>query len=132
MARKVLVVDDEAHIRMLLDQILEELADDHEVDIFMAKDGEEGWQIIQKHRPDLILLDIMMPRMNGYELCRLLQSDPAIYEATKIVLLTAKGQESDRRQGLETGAVAYMTKPFDPEELLSLTKSLLGLNGDNQ
>ncbi|MDK2954543.1 MAG: two-component system, OmpR family, alkaline phosphatase synthesis response regulator PhoP [Desulfovibrionales bacterium] len=130
MARKVLIVDDEAHIRMLLGQILEELSDEYAVEILMAKDGEEGWRAIQEHRPEVVLLDIMMPRMNGYELCRLLHGDPSVLEATQIVLLTAKGQESDKRQGLETGAVAYMTKPFDPDELLLLTKSLMGLNGE--
>ncbi|MFW5836783.1 MAG: response regulator transcription factor [Desulfovibrionaceae bacterium] len=130
MRRKVLVVDDEEHIRMLVGQLLEELTDDFGVDVLMARDGEEGWRIIQQEKPDVVLLDIMMPRMNGYQVCERMAEDGPAWKDTKVVLLTAKGQETDRRQGLEAGACVYMTKPFDPDELLELTKRLMGLNGD--
>jgi DNA-binding response OmpR family regulator len=126
MGKKILIVDDEVHIKMLLEQTLEELEDDFGVELFTASDGEEGLELIRSHRPDLVFLDIMMPRMNGYEVCRTVQGEEGL-ENVKIVLLTAKGQEVDRRQGLELGAVRYMTKPFDPDEILGVSKEMLGV-----
>lgn len=75
-------------------------------------------------KPDLVFLDIMMPRMNGYEVCRMVKEDPEL-ENVQIILLTAKGQEVDRKQGLELGAVRYMTKPFDPDEILNVSREML-------
>ncbi|EGB16174.1 response regulator receiver protein [Pseudodesulfovibrio mercurii] len=126
MAKKILIVDDEVHIKMLLEQTLEELEDEFEVDLFTASDGEEGLEFIRSKRPDLVFLDIMMPKMNGYEVCRIIKDDPALQDV-KIILLTAKGQEVDRKQGLELGAMMYMTKPFDPDEILRVSKELLEL-----
>lgn len=126
MGKKILIVDDEVHIKMLLEQTLEELEDDFGVELYTASDGEEGLELIRSHRPDLVFLDIMMPRMNGYEVCRTVQGEEGL-ENVKIVLLTAKGQEVDRRQGLELGAVRYMTKPFDPDEILGVSKEMLGV-----
>ncbi|WP_316897716.1 response regulator [Pseudodesulfovibrio indicus] len=126
MAMKILIVDDEVHIKMLLEQTLEELEDEFEVDLYTASDGEEGLEFIRSKRPDLVFLDIMMPKMNGYEVCRIIKDDPALKDV-KIILLTAKGQEVDRKQGLELGAMMYMTKPFDPDEILRVSKELLEL-----
>lgn len=126
MPGKILVVDDEVHIKMLLEQTLEELEDEFGVEVLSASDGEEGLRLIQEHSPGLVILDIMMPRMNGYEVCRAVRANPDL-AAVKIVLLTAKGQEVDRRQGLEMGATQYMTKPFDPDEVLTLARTLLEL-----
>ncbi|NCC24628.1 MAG: response regulator [Deltaproteobacteria bacterium] len=126
MSKKILVVDDEAHVRLLLEQTLEELEDDFGVRILAASDGQEALDVIVHEFPDLVFLDVMMPRMNGYQVCEAVASNPDLQGIT-IVLLTAKGQEADRRQGLETGAFRYMTKPFDPDELLDLSKVLLGL-----
>ena len=126
MPKKILIVDDEVHIKMLLEQTLEELEDEFDVELFTASDGEEGLEFIRSKRPDLVFLDIMMPKMNGYEVCRIVKDDMDI-EDTKIILLTAKGQEVDRKQGLELGAMMYMTKPFDPDEILRVSKELLGL-----
>ncbi len=127
MPGKILIVDDEVHIRMLLEQTLEDLEEEHGVAIYSAANGEEGLSLIRRERPDLVFLDIMMPKLNGYEVCRRVQDDPALARALNIVLLTAKGQEVDRKQGLELGAKQYMTKPFDPDEVLSAAKSLLDL-----
>ncbi len=126
MSDKVLIVDDEAHIRSLLEQTLEDLEDDHGVEIISASDGQEGLDQIRSEVPRLVFLDIMMPKMNGYEVCRKVKSDPA-FAGTSIILLTAKGQEVDRKEGLEAGALRYMTKPFDPDEILAVAKEVLGL-----
>ncbi|MGL1862776.1 MAG: response regulator [Pseudodesulfovibrio sp.] len=126
MPKKILIVDDEVHIKMLLEQTLEELEDDYDVVLLTASDGEEGLALIRSEHPDLIFLDIMMPKMNGYEVCRIVMDDPELNDV-KIILLTAKGQEVDRKQGLELGAKMYMTKPFDPDEILKVSKELLEL-----
>ncbi len=126
MPKKILIVDDEVHIKMLLEQTLEELEDDFEVELFTASDGEEGLDFIRSEKPDLVFLDIMMPKMNGYEVCRTVMEDDEL-KHIKIILLTAKGQEVDRKQGLELGAKMYMTKPFDPDEILKVSKEMLNL-----
>ena len=126
MGKKILIVDDEVHIKMLLEQTLEELEDEFGVELITASDGEEGLAFIKSERPDLVFLDIMMPKMNGYEVCRIVMEDDSLKEV-KIILLTAKGQEVDRKQGLELGAKMYMTKPFDPDEILKVSKELLEL-----
>ncbi|MYL84496.1 response regulator [Desulfovibrio aerotolerans] len=127
MPGKILIVDDEVHIRMLLEQTLEELEEDFGIDILSAQNGEEGLALIKSQQPDVVFLDIMMPKLNGYEVCQRVKDDPAITDIG-IVLLTAKGQEVDRRQGLELGASRYMTKPFDPDEVLKVAKELLKLD----
>ncbi|KHK03718.1 two-component response regulator [Desulfovibrio sp. DV] len=127
MPGKILIVDDEVHIRMLLEQTLEELEEDFGIDILSAQNGEEGLALIKSQKPDVVFLDIMMPKLNGYEVCQRVKDDPAITDIG-IVLLTAKGQEVDRRQGLELGASRYMTKPFDPDEVLKVAKELLRLD----
>ncbi|MBG0776347.1 MAG: response regulator [Desulfovibrionaceae bacterium] len=127
MTKKILIVEDEMHIRSLLAQTLEELEDEFEVEIITAADGEEGLAAIRTARPEVVFLDIMMPKLNGYEVCRTVKSDDELKD-TVIVLLTAKGQEADRKKGLEIGAFDYMTKPFDPDEVLALAKELLHLS----
>jgi two-component system, OmpR family, alkaline phosphatase synthesis response regulator PhoP len=124
MSQKILIVEDEVHIRTLLEQALEELEDEHNVEVLSAGDGEEGLEMIRTHRPQVVFLDIMMPKVNGYEVCRTVKKDPELKD-TMIVLLTAKGQEVDRKKGLELGAYDYMTKPFDPDELVELARELL-------
>lgn len=127
MPGKILIVDDEVHIRMLLEQTLEELEEDFGIEILSAQNGEEGLALIKSQQPDVVFLDIMMPKLNGYEVCQRVKDDPSITDIG-IVLLTAKGQEVDRRQGLELGASRYMTKPFDPDEVLKVAKELLRLD----
>jgi len=124
MGKKLLIVEDELHIRTLLEQALEDLEDEFDVQILSAADGEEGLEKIRSERPQAVFLDIMMPKKNGYEVCRAVKEDPELKD-TIIVLLTAKGQEADRRKGLEIGAYDYMTKPFDPDEVVELAKELL-------
>lgn len=126
MDQKILIVDDEAHIRMLIEQTLEELEDDG-VEFLTAENGEMALEIIQKENPQLVFLDVMMPKMNGMEVCRRVKKELGL-DKVFIVLLTAKGQETDRQKGIDVGADVYMTKPFDPEVLLSKAREVLGIS----
>ena len=125
MEQKILIVDDEPHIRMLIEQTLEEL-EDEDGEFLTAENGEIALQIIQKEKPQLVFLDVMMPKMNGMEVCRKVKKELQLTDVF-IVLLTAKGQELDRQKGNEVGADVYMTKPFDPEAILSKARQVLGL-----
>lgn len=125
MEQKILIVDDEAHIRMLIEQTLEELEDEG-VDFFTAENGEQALQIIQEEKPQLVFLDVMMPKMNGMEVCSRVKKELGL-DKVYIILLTAKGQELDKQKGQEVGADLYMTKPFDPEVVLNKAKEVLAL-----
>jgi len=92
--------------------------------IYTAVDGRDGLQQARVLKPRVMFLDIMMPHLDGFEVCRLLREDPALNE-TVVVLLTARGQEVDRQKGLEVGANLYITKPFDPDAVLSLARQVL-------
>lgn len=127
MQNKILIVDDEAHIRMLIQQTLEELEDDHDVEIITAADGEEALQSIISENPNLVFLDVMMPKMNGMEVCNKVKNELNLQDVF-IILLTAKGQELDKQQGSSVGANLYLTKPFDPDLLLEKAKEVLQLN----
>jgi len=123
----VLIVDDEHHIRLLIEQTLEVLEDD-DVELLTAADGEEALDVVRNHRPALVFLDVMMPKRNGYEVCRTIKQDWGMADTT-VILLTAKGQADDRSEGLAAGADDYITKPFDPDDLLARARSILGLDG---
>jgi DNA-binding response OmpR family regulator len=125
MDKKILIVDDEAHIRMLIGQTLEELEDEG-VEFLTADNGASALELIQSERPNLVFLDVMMPKMNGMDVCQKVKKELAINDVY-IILLTAKGQELDRQRGQEVGADVYMTKPFDPELILSKAKQVLQL-----
>jgi DNA-binding response OmpR family regulator len=118
---KVLVVDDEPFICRSLSFVLRK--DDYEV--FEARNGEEALEVIRDQRPDLVFLDVMMPKINGFDVTRTVKSDPDL-RSTMIVLLTAKGQDADRQTGEEAGADDYMTKPFSPTKILERARMLLG------
>jgi two-component system alkaline phosphatase synthesis response regulator PhoP len=123
----VLIVDDEQHIRLLIEQTLEELEDDG-VELLTASDGDEALDVVANHHPDLVFLDVMMPKRNGFEVCRAIKDDPAT-AGTTVILLTAKGQAYDREQGMDAGADQYLTKPFDPDDLLQRARDALRLDG---
>lgn len=126
MPKKILIVDDEAHLRMLLEQTLEDLVDEIEVELLTASNGLEAVEMIHEHCPDLVFLDVMMPHMNGYEVCEKIVLDDH-FRDLPIVLLTAKGQDRERHRGLELGACRFMTKPFNPDDILDLARQLLKL-----
>ncbi|HQU56287.1 MAG: response regulator [Chitinophagaceae bacterium] len=126
MDKKILIVDDETHIRMLIEQTLEEL-EDEDVEFFTADNGQSALELIETEKPNLVFLDVMMPKMNGMEVCRKVKQELKI-EDVYIIILTAKGQELDKQKGQEVGADVYMTKPFDPEVLLQKAKDVLGID----
>ena len=121
----ILIVDDEPHIRALILQTLEELEDEG-ARFLTADNGRDALDLIRAERPRLVLLDVMMPKLSGFDVCRILKSEPELDEVL-VVLLTAKGQEVDRQKGQELGADMYVTKPFDPDELLEQTRRLLDM-----
>jgi len=126
MTDKILIVDDEAPIRRLLWQTLEDLEDEG-VELLDAEDGPSALTLIEAEHPKLVILDVMMPQMDGFEVCQRVRGQPDMGDVT-IILLTAKGQEVDRQRGQEVGADLYLTKPFDPDDLLGRAAQILGIN----
>ena len=125
MSQKVLIVDDEAHLRMLIQQTLEEL-EEEDVELLTASNGEEALETIQTEKPQLVFLDVMMPKKSGFDVCQAVKNELHMRQVY-IILLTAKGQEFDKQKGLEVGADLYLTKPFDPDLLLQKAREVLGL-----
>jgi len=121
----ILIVDDEAHLRMLIQQTLEELEDEG-VELLTASDGEEALATIESVKPKLVFLDVMMPKVSGFDVCNRTKHTLGLTDIY-IVLLTAKGQEFDRQKGQQVGADLYMTKPFDPDALLQKARDVLGM-----
>jgi DNA-binding response OmpR family regulator len=122
---KILIVDDEPHLRMLIQQTLEDLEDEG-VELLTATNGEEALETIRSEEPNLVFLDVMMPKKNGFDVCDAVKNELGLTHV-HIVLLTAKGQEFDRLRGQQVGANLYMTKPFDPDALLEKAREVLGL-----
>jgi len=120
---RILIVDDEAHIRLLLEQALEDL-EEKGVELLTAPDGEEALRIIEESRPELVFLDVMMPRMNGLDVCHAVKNTLGLRDVF-IIMVTAKGQEIEKVQGREAGADMYMTKPFDPDEVFQKAVEIL-------
>ena len=121
---RILVVDDDQVIQQLLKVNLE--LEGYAVEV--AEDGQEALDQFDEFRPNLILLDIMMPRLDGWEVCRRLKDDVATADVP-IVLLSARAQEADVQRGTELGVAAYVTKPFDPIQLLDLVADILAKHG---
>lgn len=121
MAKKVLIVDDEPNIVLSLEFLMKKAG----FDVAVAGDGEEALQQVEKFQPDLVLLDVMMPKKSGYEVCEALRADPA-RAGMKIVMLTAKGRDTEVAKGLALGADAYVTKPFSTKDLVARVGDLLG------
>lgn len=119
--RTILVVDDEPFICRSLTFVLRK--DNYRV--FEARNGEEALAAIREHKPDLVFLDVMMPKMNGFQVTEQVRAEPAL-AGIKIILLTAKGQECDREVGKTAGANDYMTKPFSPTKILDRAREILG------
>ena len=125
MTKKILIADDEQPLRLLVRATLEDESEEGRYEIIEAADGNEALEIARKERPELVLLDIQMPGLSGLEVCEILKDDPATSDLM-IVMLTAKGQQSDRERGLAAGADDYFAKPFSPLELLQLVDRVMG------
>ncbi len=119
---KILIVDDEPYIRQLLELTLEELEDEG-VELLSSTNGDEALEAILKEKPCLVFLDVMMPKKNGFEVCNVVKNERGMTDIY-VVLLTAKGQEFDKEKGREVGADMYMTKPFNPDEVLAKAREI--------
>ncbi len=121
MTKKVLIVDDEPNIVISLEFLMEHCG----YAVSVARNGEEALQRVETFKPDLILLDVMLPLRNGFDVCQKIRENTA-FQATKIIMLTAKGHEAEIAKGYALGADVYVTKPFGTKELLEQVKRLLG------
>lgn len=121
---KILVAEDERDIRELIAFTLRFAG----FDVTLAKNGAEAVEMVEAEDPDLIILDVRMPKMTGYEACRKIKADPGT-KGTPVMILSAKGQEVEIQQGLESGADEYILKPFVPDELVAQVKDILDRMG---
>jgi DNA-binding response OmpR family regulator len=120
-AKRILIVDDEPNIVISLEFLMKREG----FEVTVAGDGETALRLLAEQRPDLVLLDVMLPKKSGYEVCAAIRGDAAL-QATKIILLTAKGRETEMAKGMALGADTYVTKPFSTKDLLTRVKQLLG------
>ena len=115
MSARLLLVDDEPGLREAVQAYLE----DSNFVVEVASNARDGWELLQQTNPDLVISDIMMPQVDGYQFLKQVREDPR-YKALPVVFLTAKGMTSDRIQGYQAGCDAYLSKPFDPDELVAI------------
>ncbi len=120
MTARILIVDDEPNIVIPLEFLMKREG----YDVETAGDGEAALRAVAERQPDLVILDVMLPRMNGFEVCRELRRDPRS-QGLKILMLSAKGRESEVAKGLDVGADAYVTKPFSTRELMARIRELV-------
>ena len=120
MANKILVVDDEPNIVLSLEFLMKQAG----FQVRTASDGEAALAAVAAEAPDLVLLDVMMPRKNGYEVCQAIRANPDC-KGVRIIMLTAKGREVEREKGLALGADDYITKPFSTQEVVERVRELL-------
>ncbi len=121
MPKKVLIVDDEPNIVLSLEFLMEEAG----YDVRSVTDGQQALDAVRVEVPDLILLDIMLPKLDGYEICREIRANPRCKDV-RVIMLTAKGREVDQEKGLAFGADEYITKPFSTREVVEKVKQILG------
>lgn len=117
--RSLVIVEDDESIALAERLILQE-----QFTVHVARDGEEGLALVKKHKPHAVVLDIMMPKLSGFEVCKRIREDASI-KNTKVVMVTAKDQQRDESRGLESGADDYIMKPFEPAELLHVVNQVL-------
>jgi DNA-binding response OmpR family regulator len=122
MTKRILIVDDEPNIVLSLEYLVKR--EGYEAAI--APDGEAALAALAERTPDLVVLDVMLPKMNGFELCERIRADPR-WRETKILMLTAKGRDTEVARGLRLGADAYVTKPFSTKDLVAQMNQLLGV-----
>lgn len=124
MAARILIADDEANIVVSLEYMMRREG----FEVSVARDGTQALEAIRREQPDLVLLDAMMPGMSGFDVCQTVRANDALRH-TKILMVTAKGRDTDQARGLGVGADAYLTKPFSTKQLLSTVRELLGPSG---
>ncbi len=121
MTCKILIVDDEPNILVSLEYLMKREG----YEVHLARDGQEALDVLRRERPRLVLLDVMMPKKSGFEVCQELRADESVKD-TLVLMLTAKGRETDIAKGLGVGANAYVTKPFSTRELVQKVSEMLG------
>jgi DNA-binding response OmpR family regulator len=121
MTSKILIADDEPNILISLEYLMKREG----YEVLVARDGEEALEVLRRERPRLVLLDVMMPRKTGFDVCQELRADESVKD-TLVLMLTAKGRDTDVAKGLALGADAYMTKPFATRDLVQKVRELLG------
>jgi len=117
--KRILIADDNENIRDALTYLLE----DEGYELLLAKDGADTLRKVKERKPDILFLDIMMPEINGYDVCRTIKNDPDL-KSIYIIMLTAKGQVAEQERGKEVGADEYIVKPFSPMEILARVKNI--------
>ncbi len=125
MTQSVLVVEDEPNIVDSLSFLMKKAG----FDVQVARDGDTALRVMESRLPDLVLLDVMLPRRDGYDVCRAIRANPA-WREVKVIMLTAKGRELDRRKGMELGADDYVTKPFSTREIVQRVRDLLAADDE--
>jgi DNA-binding response OmpR family regulator len=121
MTKRILIVDDEPNIVVSLEFLMKREG----FEVAVATDGEAALKSVEEKKPDLVLLDIMLPKKNGFEVCQTIRANPELQEV-KIVMLTAKGRDTEVAKGTALGADAYMTKPFSTKDLIAQVRQILG------
>ena len=124
MGERILIADDEPNIVVSLEYLMKREG----FEVAVASDGEAALNAVASLRPDLILLDIMLPKKDGFEVCQQIRANPE-WRGVKVVMLTAKGRDTEVTKGLALGADAYVTKPFSTKDLVAQVRKLLGLGG---
>jgi len=120
MAARILIADDEPNILVSLEYLMKREG----FEVSVARDGEEALEALRREKPDLVLLDVMMPRRTGFEVCQELRADDTL-RGVRVLMLTAKGRDTDIAKGMAMGADAYMTKPFSTRELVQKVREML-------
>ncbi len=123
---KILIADDEPGIRVLLEEALEDL-EEKGVKLLTADNGDEAIECVRREKPELVILDVTMPGMSGFEVCNTVKNELGMKEVY-IMMLTAKGQEIDKQKGKDVGVNVYMTKPFDLDEIVEKAVEVLGID----
>ncbi|MBI5633397.1 MAG: response regulator [Nitrospirae bacterium] len=118
---KVIVIDDEPFILMMIEDKLKKA----KIDVTTLRESRNALAVIRQHKPELIILDWMMPELSGIDLCKMIKADPELKDIP-IFMLTAKGQDSDEQQGIQCGVSRYITKPFSPRSLLEMVQETIG------
>lgn len=125
MAQQLLLVDDEPGLREAVQAYLEESG----FEVSVASNAQQGWELLQNKLPDLVITDVMMPQVDGYQFLKQMREDPR-FKALPVVFLTARGMTSDRILGYQAGCDVYISKPFDPDELVAIVQNLLQRRAD--
>ena len=124
MSKRILIVDDEPNIVVSLEFLMKREG----FEVAVAADGEAALRSVEEKKPDLVLLDIMLPKKNGFEVCQTIRANPE-WQSIKVVMLTAKGRDTEVAKGTALGADAYMTKPFSTKDLIAQVRQILGIAG---